>query len=98
MSNWIIRLDDVFTPLINLLREHQLSCDYLQVDEPRVQVLKEDGKAATSDKWMWLIRGGPPQQPVVLFNYDASRSEAVPARLLENFKGVLQTEKYRKTR
>jgi transposase len=94
MANWIIRLDDVFTPLINLLREHQLSCDYLQADETRVQVLKEDGKAATSDKWMWLIRGGPPQQPVVLFNYDASRSEAVPVRLLEDFKGVLQTDGY----
>lgn len=94
MANWIIRLDDVFTPLINLLREHQLSCDYLQADETRVQVLKEDGKAATSDKWMWLIRGGPPQQPVVLYNYDASRSEAVPVRLLEDFKGVLQTDGY----
>ncbi len=25
MANWIIRLDDVFKPLINLMREHQLS-------------------------------------------------------------------------
>ena len=94
MANWIIRLDDVFRPLINLMREHQLSSDYLQADETRVQVLKEDGKAATSDKWMWLIRGGPPQQPVVLFNYDASRSEAVPTRLLDSFTGVLQTDGY----
>lgn len=94
MANWIIRLDDVFKPLINLMRENQLSSDYLQADETRVQVLKEDGKAATSDKWMWLIRGGPPLQPVVLFNYDASRSETVPARLLDGFKGVLQTDGY----
>ncbi len=94
MANWIIRLDDVFKPLINLLREHQLSSDYLQADETRVQVLKEDGKAATSDKWMWLIRGGPPKQPAVLFHYDPSRSEGVPMRLLEGFKGVLQTDGY----
>src|SRR5210317_421464 len=94
MANWIISLDDVFKPLINLLREHQLDGDYLQADETRLQVLKEDGKAATSDKWMWLIRGGPPLQPVVLFNYDASRSETVPARLLDGFKGVLQTDGY----
>ena len=52
MANWIIRLDDVFKPLINLLHEHQLSGDYLQADETRIQVLKEDGKVATSDKWM----------------------------------------------
>ena len=94
MANWIIRLDDVFKPLINLLREHQLSADYLQADETRIQVLKQEGKTATSDKWMWLIRGGPPEQPAVLFEYDASRSEQVPVRLLEGFSGVLQTDGY----
>ncbi|WP_275100507.1 IS66 family transposase [Sedimenticola hydrogenitrophicus] len=94
MANWIIRLDDVFRPLINLLREQQLSGDYLQADETRLQVLKEDGKLATSDKWMWLIRGGPPNQPVVLFEYDPSRSEEVPLRLLDGFEGVLQTDGY----
>ena len=94
MANWIIRLDDVFKPLINLMREHQLQGDYLQADETRLQVLKDNGKPATSDKWMWLIRGGPPDQPVVLFNYDASRSEAVPVRLLDGFCGVLQTDGY----
>ena len=94
MANWIIRLDDVFRPLINLLQEHQLSGDYLQADETRIQVLKEEGKVATSDKWMWLIRGGPPEQPVVLFHYAASRSEAVPSGLLDGFEGVLQTDGY----
>jgi transposase/uncharacterized coiled-coil protein SlyX len=94
MANWIIRLDDVFKPLINLLQEHQRDGDYLQADETRIQVLKEDGKVATSDKWMWLIRGGPPDRPVVLFHYDASRSEAVPSRLLDGFTGVLQTDGY----
>jgi len=94
MANWIIRLDDVFKPLINLLREHQLSGDYLQADETRLQVLKEDGKPATSDKWMWLIRGGPPDQPAVLFEYDSSRGATVPMRLLEGYQGVLQTDGY----
>ena len=94
MANWIIRLDDVFKPLINLMREHQLQSDYLQADETRLQVLKDNGKPATSDKWMWLIRGGPPDQPVVLFSYDASRGEAVPVRLLDGFCGVLQTDGY----
>ncbi len=94
MANWIIRLDDVFKPLINLLQEHQLSGDYLQADETRIQVLKEDGKVARSDKWMWLIRGGPPDRPVVLFHYDASRSEDVPSRLLDGYEGVLQTDGY----
>jgi len=94
MAHWVIRLDDVFRPLINLLREHQLEGNYLQADETRLQVLKETGRPATSDKWMWLVRGGPPNQPVVLFEYDVSRSEVVPSRLLDGFEGVLQADGY----
>ena len=94
LANWIIRLDDVFQPLINLLREQQRSGDYLQADETRLQVLKERGKAPQSDKWMWLIRGGPPDRPVVLYAYDPSRSEEVPLRLLDGFEGTLQTDGY----
>jgi transposase len=94
MANWIIRLEDVFKPLLNLMREHQLLADYLQADETRMQVLKETGRAATSDKWMWLVRGGPPDEPVVLFVYDPSRAGEVPRRLLSGFKGVLQADGY----
>ena len=94
MANWIIRLDDVFKPLINLLREQQLDCDYLQADETRLQVLKETGKTAQSDKWIWVLRGGPPDRPAVLFEYDPSRSEEVPLRLLDGFRGTLQTDGY----
>ena len=94
MANWIIRLDDVFKPLINLMREQQnLGC-YIQADETRIQVLKETGKTAQSDKWMWVTRGGPPDKPSVLFDYDPTRAGHVPARLLEGFSGVLQVDGY----
>jgi transposase len=32
MAHWVIRLDDVFKPLINLMRQVQNSSDYLQAD------------------------------------------------------------------
>jgi transposase len=94
MANWIIGLDGVFKPLIELIRAHQVSGDYLQADETRIQVLKETGRVATSDKWMWVVRGGPPGQPAVLFDYDASRGEEVALRLFEGFRGVLQVDGY----
>ncbi|MBB3061484.1 transposase [Microbulbifer rhizosphaerae] len=94
MAHWIIRLDDVFRPLINLIREVQNSSRYLQADETRIQVLKEDGKTAQSDKWMWVTRGGPPDQPSVLFEYDPSRAGSVPVRLLDGFTGILQADGY----
>ena len=94
MANWIVRLQDVFQPLINLIREVQLEGNYLQADETRIQVLKEAGKTAQSDKWMWLIRGGPPDKQSVLFEYDPSRAGAVAERLLDGFGGVLQADGY----
>ena len=94
MANWIVRLQDVFQPLINLIREVQLEGNYLQADETRIQVLKEAGKTAQSDKWMWVIRGGPPDRQSVLFEYDPSRAGAVAERLLEGFGGVLQADGY----
>jgi transposase len=41
MAHWIIRLDEVFQPLINLLREEQNNATYLQADETRIQLLKD---------------------------------------------------------
>ena len=94
MANWIIRLAGVLIPLINLMKEHQLTNDYLQIDETRIQVLKEPGRSPTSDKWMWVIRGGPPDQPVVIFEYNPSRGAEVPSRLLDGFNGTLQADGY----
>ncbi|MCU2683539.1 IS66 family transposase [Enterobacter hormaechei subsp. xiangfangensis] len=94
MAHWIIRLDEVFQPLMNLLREEQNLATYLQADETRIQVLKEEGKTAQSDKWMWVTRGGPPGRPSVLFEYDPSRAGSIPVRLLDGFSGVLQADGY----
>lgn len=85
-----IRLATELQPLINLLREHQLAYDYLQMDETRIKVLKEVNSSPHSDKWMWVSKGGPPDQPVVLFDYDPSRGKEVAARLLDGFAGYVQ--------
>ena len=81
-------------PLINLLQDRLLAYDIIQMDETTVQVLKEDGKAAQSKSYLWLQRGGPPDQPVVLYDYDPGRGAGVPTRLLAGFTGYLQTDGY----
>ena len=57
-------------------------------------MLNEPGKRAQSKFCIWLQRGGPPDQPVVLYDYDPWRSAGLPKRLLEGFKGYLQTDGY----
>ena len=94
MANWMIRTGELVIPLINLMGEVQLSHDLLQMDETTVQVLKEEGRTAEAKSRMWVRRGGPPDKPVILFDYDPSRSGAVALRLLEDYKGFLQTDGY----
>ncbi len=94
LANWMIQTGTLIQPVINLLREQLLGYDLIQMDETTVQVLNEPDKKAQSKSYLWLQRGGPPDQPVILFDYDPSRSQTVPTRLLEGFSGTLQTDGY----
>jgi transposase len=94
LANWMIRAGSLIQPLVNLLDDRLLSHDILQMDETTVQVLKESGKKAQSKSYLWLLRGGPPEQPVVRYHYDPGRGAGVAIRLLAGFKGYLQTDGY----
>ena len=94
LASWMIKLGALIVPLTNLLHETQVSYDVMRMDETTVQVLKEDGRAAQKKSRMWVRRGGSPEQPVILFNYEPTRSGAVAWALLEDFKGFLQSDGY----
>ena len=94
LANWMIQAGTLIQPVINLLRDRLLDYDILQMDETTVQVLNEAGKSAQSKSYLWLQRGGPPDQPVVLYDYDPGRGAGVPKRLLTGFTGHLQTDGY----
>jgi len=94
LANWMIQAGSLIQPVINLLRDRLLDYDILQMDETTVQVLNEAGKAAQSKSYLWVQRGGPPDQPVVLYDYNPGRGAGVPRRLLAGFTGSLQTDGY----
>ncbi len=87
LANWIIRLSVTMQPLLQRLEAQLMKADYIQGDETRLQVLNEPGMSATGDKWIWVLRGGPPDKTVVTFNYDKTRAGTVVERLLEHFEG-----------
>ena len=82
LARWVIGTAQALQPIANLMRDVLLGHDVIHMDETPVQVLKEPGRAATSKSQMWVQRGGPPGRPVILFEYDPSRAQAVPLRLL----------------
>lgn len=94
LASWMIRSGALVQPIINLLRERMLSFPILAMDETRLQVLKEPGREAQSKSYLWVQRGGPPDRPIVLYDYDPSRSQSVPKRLLGDYAGFLQVDGY----
>jgi hypothetical protein len=76
------------------MHQHLLHYDCLAMDETPVQVLKEDNKPAQSKSYMWVMKGGPPDQPVILYHYAPTRAQAVPETLLKDYGGYLQTDGY----
>ena len=55
MANWVIRCSDTWLkPLYKHMKQELLTHSVIHADETVVQVLKEDGKPATSQSRMWL--------------------------------------------
>jgi hypothetical protein len=62
------------------------------MDETRLQVMNELDRANTTLSYMWVMRGGPPERPVILFRYHPSRSGSIPLQYLGDYNGFLQTD------
>ena len=96
MSNWLLRCVRDWLLLI-YGRLHQLLCarEVLHGDETVVQVLHELGRTAQSSSYMWLYRtSGDAEHPIVLYDYQTSRSGDHPAEFLRGFNGFLHTDGY----
>ena len=66
-----------------------------KADETVVQVLKEDGKPATSQSRMWLYASAALiRHQVRLFEYQPDRSGKRPEAFLKGFTGALVTDGY----
>ncbi|RJG09824.1 IS66 family transposase [Pseudomonas cavernicola] len=94
LARWVIQCGEHLQPLLNLMRDQLLESPVIHCDETRVQVLKEPDRDPTSQSWMWVQASGPPERPVILFDYSTSRAQAVPSRLLEGYRGYLMTDDY----
>jgi hypothetical protein len=94
LARWVIGVGKMLQPLHNLMRDTLFDGPFIHADETVVQVLKEPDKKPTSKSYMWVQTGGPPDKPVVIYDYDPSRSGEVPVRLLNGYRGYLMTDGY----
>ncbi len=83
LANWMVSAGELVQPLINLLQDNVLAQPVVHMDETGVQVLKEPGRAAQSQSYMWIM-GHFGDQPAVVFHYAPTRSQSVPKSLLDD--------------
>ena len=65
---------------------------YLQVDESPIKVLDSDKKGAAHQGYYWVYHA--PLDGTVLFDYQPTRGQVAAKKLLDTFKGYLQTDGY----
>lgn len=82
-----IQCGEHLQPLLNLMRDRLLESRVI------VQVMKKPDRERTSPR-MWVQTGGPPNQPIILFDYSTSRAQEVPSRVLESYRDYLFTDDY----
>ena len=95
MSNWQRQVYEKLKYLFMLMKAHSKTGPVMRMDETTVQVMGEEGRSNTQKSYMWLARGGPPDTPVVLYQYRQTRGSKHIHEFLEGFEGYLQTDGYK---
>ena len=96
MANWVIQCSQTWLKqLYRQMRKALPEEPVIYADETVVQVLKEDGKPATSESRMWVYATGRhSKKQIRFFEYQPDRSGKHPSALLKDFKGCLMTDGY----
>ena len=92
MARWMIKVAESCLGVWNVLAERLHESFYVAVDETRLQVLKESGRKAESDSWMFVRSTPFGSEKIVLFDYSPSRAGIVAKKLFADFKGYLQCD------
>ena len=96
MSNWLIKAsEDWLEPIYEAMKHRLCEHEVLHGDETVLQVLKEPGKTAQSNSYMWFFRtSGEAKHQIVLYEYQPDRKHTHPEKFLKNFSGYLHADGY----
>lgn len=96
MANWVIYCAEHYLhPVYACCHRLLLEREFLMADETRVQVLKEPGRKAETDSFMWVYRSGEDGlPPIILYEYSQTRAGSNAQTFLEGFTGYLMTDAY----
>lgn len=96
MANWYITCSEkYFYPIYERMHKYLLEREVLHADETTCQVLREKGKTAESESFMWIYLTGSDGLPnIVMYDYQPGRGGQYPKDFLAGFSGLLQCDGY----
>lgn len=94
MCNWAIQASRKCQELLEIMWHEIRSGPLIQMDETTLQVLNEPDRPATSKSYMWVTIGYKDKKPIIIYHYHPTRSKDVPLKVLEGYKGYLQSDGY----
>jgi transposase len=94
MSNWMLKGAESLEIIYNRMHEELCKLDIAHADESSLQVLREPGRSAKSKSFMWLYRSGRGSPPIVLYDYQPTRSGIHARNFLGEYKGYVHVDGY----
>ncbi|MCE5221467.1 MAG: IS66 family transposase [Clostridium sp.] len=94
LCNWTMSAAEALEPICNHMKKELLNRNYIHADETTLKVINDNGKDSKSKKYMWLYMSETESGPVILYDYQSTRSSSCPKSFLGDFKGFLQTDGY----
>ena len=94
MCKWALRASEACQVLLKLMEDKVISGNVIGIDETTVTVLNEKNGENRQKSYMWLLRGGPPDEPVLLYRYRRDRRSHFLKDILKEYGGALITDGY----
>jgi transposase len=91
MDGWVMRVGELLSPIVEVMRRELLDGSYIQADETTVDVQMHDGRGQNHQAYLWQY--GRPGAGVV-FDFRLGRGREGPREFLGKFEGILQTDGY----
>lgn len=94
LSNWIISTATELEPIYQLMKEELLKRSYIQADETVLKVLDDRGKESNKQKYIWLYKSPDKDYPIIIYDYQKTRSGSCPKNFLSGFSRYIQSDGY----
>jgi transposase len=91
LDGWVMRVGELLTPVVSVMRRDLLRQSYLQADETTVPVQMHDKRGADHQAYLWQY--GRPRGETV-FDFQLGRGREGPSKFLGEWEGILQTDGY----